>query len=220
MEFIQQDTHDIDATHAMIFLHGLGANGHDVAALGGMLDLPEDFAVRYVYPHAPTIPFSQNHGLPCAAWYDFDASWHANLEQLSNTLSDVASLVEQLAEEGIVSEKIIISGFSQGGSIALHAVLALPFRLAGVCAISSFLPNFKEALALKKNFNDTTPIQLLHGTSDEVVPQQCTTQAKKDLQSAQYTRVKMQLFPNVNHTINDDMVQALSAWVRKCYDLT
>ena len=139
---ISIDTQD-HPEHAVIWLHGLGASGHDFEPIVEQLDLPSSLRVRFVFPHAPTRPITLNDGMPLKAWYDIyglDMNSPQDEKGLEQSASDVRALIEQLVQSGIASQRIILAGFSQGGAQCLYTGLSCDYRLAGVLAISCWLP--------------------------------------------------------------------------------
>lgn len=161
------------ATHCIIWLHGLGADGYDFTHIVPALKLPADLAVRFIFPHAPLRPVTLNQGYTMRAWFDIyglSSEMPLDMAGLQQTDHALHQLIQQQNAAGIPTEKIILAGFSQGGAMALYTTLRYPERLAGVIGLSTFLPA-AAALALEKHpSNSATPIFLAHGTMDEVVP--------------------------------------------------
>jgi phospholipase/carboxylesterase len=157
----------VDAS--IIWLHGLGADGHDFADVVEALQLPK---VRFILPHAPHRPVTISGGYVMRAWYDLfglgiDSPQDEN--GIRETQRLIESLIAQEQQRGIAAERIILAGFSQGGAIALHTALRYPQRLAGVLALSTYLP-LKPLLAIEKHeANRDLPIFMAHGTFDNVI---------------------------------------------------
>lgn len=154
---------------SIIWLHGLGADGHDFADAAAALQLPN---VRFILPHAPHRPVTINDGYVMRAWYDLfglgiDSPQDESGIRESQAL--IESLIAQEQQRGIAAERIVLAGFSQGGAIALHTALRYPQRLAGVLALSTYLP-LKPLLAIEKHAaNRDLPIFMAHGTFDNVI---------------------------------------------------
>ena len=159
------------ANAAVIWLHGLGADGHDFVGILPQLDLPADHSIRFVFPHAPVQPVTVNGGMSMRSWYDIYSmsiaekmDLHA-IELSSNVLKE---LINEQLELGIPADKIVIAGFSQGGLIALNTVLSVDLTLAGVMALSTYYP--QACLESLEAPNTGTPILMVHGEYDPVVP--------------------------------------------------
>src|SRR5690606_20391981 len=158
------------ATHAIIWLHGLGADGNDFAPLVPHLTPP--VAVRFVFPHAPTIPVTINGGLRMPAWYDIlalDIDRQIDNSQLLASAAAVVALIEREVSRGVNTRRIVLAGFSQGGAVALQAALAHPEPLAGLLAMSTYFATHKTIVPHAANRN--LPILVLHGSHDPMVPE-------------------------------------------------
>ncbi|HEX5538325.1 MAG TPA: alpha/beta fold hydrolase [Methylophilaceae bacterium] len=165
-------------TASVIWLHGLGANGHDFVPVVEQLKLPN---IRFILPHAPQRPVSINGGYVMPAWYDlFGLEIDSPQDEtgIRATQQSIKALITQERQRGIAAERIILAGFSQGGAIALHTALRYPQRLAGVLALSTYLP-LKPLLATEKSVaNAGLPIFIGHGTFDTVIsPEVCQISA-------------------------------------------
>ncbi|NNM79065.1 MAG: alpha/beta hydrolase fold domain-containing protein [Gallionella sp.] len=155
--------------HSIIWLHGLGADGHDFAPIVDELKLP--VPVRFIFPHAPKIPVTINGGFVMRAWYDIaSAAIDARQDEAGIRASHAAveTLIAQEISRGIPAQHIFLAGFSQGGAIALHTALRLDAPLAGVLALSTYLP--LAGLAAAEVSCHTTPVFMAHGRNDPVVP--------------------------------------------------
>lgn len=159
-------------TAAVILLHGLGADGHDFAGLVPELDLSGCQGIRFVFPHAPSIPVTVNGGYAMPAWYDIqgtDLISDQDAAGIQHSELAVLALIAHEIERGIPAERIVLAGFSQGAAMALHTALRLPFRLAGIIALSGYLP-LADRLAIERTHaNLLTPIFMAHGLQDSVV---------------------------------------------------
>lgn len=158
----------------VLWLHGLGADGHDFEPIVPELRLPGELPLRFVFPHAPVRPVTINGGMRMRAWYDirsFDAAGRADEDGVLESCATLDGLVSAEQERGVAESSIVLAGFSQGGAIVLHNALDRPRRLAGVMALSTYLP-------LPHRFTSTDrrpaihalPLFMAHGTLDNVVP--------------------------------------------------
>ncbi|MGC8500511.1 MAG: alpha/beta hydrolase [Leptospirillia bacterium] len=157
-----------DPSFAVIWLHGLGADGHDFEGVVREMDLPET-PIRFVFPHAPVMRVSVNGGAPMRAWYDVakpDISRHPDIAGMGRSVAQVGRLVDREISRGIPRERIVLAGFSQGGVIALLSAFSRGLPLGGVLALSTYLPLSPE-VALS---DSPTPLLMIHGTEDPVVP--------------------------------------------------
>ena len=160
-------------TASVIWLHGLGADGHDFEPIVPELGLGKDSGIKFIFPHAPVRPVTINGGMPMRAWYDVRS---ANLREMEDTEAIIASsnlidnYLDHEIDAGIASNKIMLAGFSQGGAIALHTGLRYPRPLAGLLALSTYLPLPDRLNSEVNNNNKTTPIVMAHGLFDPVIP--------------------------------------------------
>ncbi|XVJ70081.1 MAG: carboxylesterase [Rhizobacter sp.] len=157
---------------AVIWMHGLGADGNDFAGLVPELDLSGCLPIRFVFPHAPSMPVTINGGYVMPAWYDIRGAnlvQQQDAEGIERSRQAIVALIENEVARGIPYERIVLAGFSQGCAMALHTGLRLPKRLAGVMALSGYLP-LADRFATERNAaNAETPIFMAHGTMDPVV---------------------------------------------------
>lgn len=162
----------VPATASVIWLHGLGADGHDFEPLVPELGLRER-GVRFILPHAPFRPVTVNGGYVMRAWYDIrrpDLRADADREGIRASVAQVGELIAREIAAGIAPERVVLAGFSQGGAIVLHAGLTYPQRLGGVLALSTYLA-LPEALAAEiAEANRATPVFIGHGTDDPIAP--------------------------------------------------
>jgi phospholipase/carboxylesterase len=159
-------------TASVIWLHGLGADGHDFVPLVPELRLPPALAVRFVLPHAPVRAVSLNYGLQMRAWYDIKAISADAIEDATGIADSAARLDEYLQREraqAIPANRIVLAGFSQGGAMALYSGLRCAETLAGVLALSAYLPLRERLVAQASAANRKTPILMCHGRQDSVV---------------------------------------------------
>jgi phospholipase/carboxylesterase len=162
----------VPTTASVIWLHGLGADGHDFVPIVPDLRLPADLGVRFVFPHAPKRAVSLNQGMHMRAWYDIKALSIGAIEDAAGITDSAARVDGYLQRErasGIAVNRIVIAGFSQGGAMALHSGLRCTQTLAGILALSCYLP-LRDRLALEATeANHQTPILMCHGRHDPVL---------------------------------------------------
>ncbi|WP_207308974.1 dienelactone hydrolase family protein [Marinobacter salicampi] len=157
---------------AVIWLHGLGASGHDFEPVVPQLQLPPEAAVRFVFPHAPVLPVTINGGMRMPAWYDIkamDVERAIDTEQLMDSAREIEKLIEREVERGVPTDRIIIAGFSQGGAVAYQVGLAYSQKLAGILGLSTYFATAKTVEPSEANRN--IPIRIYHGTHDPMVPE-------------------------------------------------
>lgn len=160
--------------HSVIWLHGLGADGHDFAPIVPQLVRGGWPPLRFVFPHAPVRPISLNGGLPMRGWYDiagFDLSQKQDEPGLRTSIGEVQALIAREVERGISESNLVLTGFSQGGAVALVAGLAHARKLAGIVALSTYLPIAEVVEKERSAANAATPVFMAHGAFDPVVPQ-------------------------------------------------
>ncbi|PSW20163.1 carboxylesterase [Photobacterium sanctipauli] len=161
---------EVKATAAVIWLHGLGSNGHDFEAILPELQLPADSPVRFIFPHSPSIPVTINGGMVMPAWYDIlemGAGRKLNIDQLVASAEQVTQLVDREIDSGIASERVILAGFSQGGAVAYHAALTYPQTLGGLLVLSTYFPTADDIVVAEANKN--LCVDVMHGSYDPVV---------------------------------------------------
>ncbi len=156
---------------SVVWLHGLGADGHDFEPVVPELRLPADLALRFVFPHAPVRPVTINAGMAMRAWYDIvslDASGRADAEGVRESTDLLESLVEREVERGIDESRIVVAGFSQGGAIAINLALTTRRRLAGLMALSTYIAGPRQLES--RAGAGTPPVFMAHGSYDPVIP--------------------------------------------------
>ncbi len=157
---------------AVIWLHGLGADGNDFAPIIPELDLTGCPGIRFVFPSAPSMPVTVNNGYVMPAWYDINGRNLMDQEDavgILNSANAINKLIEREASRGIAYDKIVLAGFSQGCAMALHIGLRFPHKLAGIMALSGYLPLAMRLDIEKHSANQNTPIFMAHGVYDSVV---------------------------------------------------
>lgn len=163
-----------EPTHAVIWLHGLGADGHDFEPVVDEFDTDRLPPTRFVFPHAPERAVTINAGYIMRAWYDIvSMDFSERREDPAGVLESAAQVEALIAREnarGIPDERIVLAGFSQGGAIALHTGLRHPRRLAGILALSTYVPLADTLAAEAAEANRDVPIFMAHGQHDPVIP--------------------------------------------------
>jgi phospholipase/carboxylesterase len=201
-------------TAAVIWLHGLGADGNDFAALVPQLDLRNCPPIRFVFPHAPDLPVTVNGGYVMPAWYDIlgaDLVQRQDAAGIHRSATAITAMIEHEMSRGIAAQRIVLAGFSQGCAMALHTGLRFPKRLAGIVALSGYLP-LAETLAVERSFANTdTPILMCHGSMDPVVALE-RGEASRDLLSSLGYAVQWHSYP-MEHSVHPREVADISAFL-------
>ena len=157
---------------SVIWLHGLGADGNDFVPIIPELDLAGCPGIRFIFPSAPSMPVTVNGGYVMPAWYDIigrDLMDQEDAAGIQNSAAAILKLIEREASRGIAYDKIVLAGFSQGCAMALHIGLRFPHKLAGIIALSGYLPLAMSANIERHSANQKTPIFMAHGEYDSVV---------------------------------------------------
>lgn len=204
-----------DAKQSVIWLHGLGADGSDFVSIIPELKLNADAGVRFIFPHAPVRPVTINQGFPMRAWFDIHGLTHeAKID--AQGIKEAAVLIEELIEReisrGIASQNITLAGFSQGAALALVAGLCYTKPLAGIIALSGFLPMADAVFKQASHANKKIPIFLAHGTEDTVVPYAYGKATYVALQQAGY-HVDWRSYP-MGHAVNAVEIGDISLWMK------
>ena len=207
------------AKFSVIWLHGLGADGHDFPPIVPELDIPAERNVRWIFPHAPAIPVTINGGMRMPAWYDIrgmDFDRRHDEEGIRTSAQRVAQLIEREVERDIPEERILLAGFSQGGAIALHVALRHPQKLLGVVALSTYLV-LEDSLAKERSkANKDIPIFQAHGTQDPMVVLERGSNAKDVLTGLGYD-VEWHEYP-MGHQVCVEEIQTLGLWFQARFD--
>jgi phospholipase/carboxylesterase len=201
-------------THSIIWLHGLGADGNDFAPIVPELVAKDWPALRFVFPHAPVRPVTVNNGMTMRAWYDiagFDPQARQDEAGVRASMREVETLIAREHERGVPSERIVLAGFSQGGAVALAAGLCHAQELAGIVALSTYLPIAAVLSRERHAANADTPIFWGHGTADPVVAMQRGVDSRDLLQSLGYT-VAWHTYP-MAHAVCAQEIADLRSWL-------
>jgi phospholipase/carboxylesterase len=198
---------------AVIWLHGLGADGHDFEPLVPELRLAKP--VRFVFPHAPVQPVTINNGMRMRAWYDIFQFGGGREDDQGIRASQrlIEELISQEVKRGIPENRIILAGFSQGGAIVLQTALRYPKKLAGVMALSTYLPIAATLEAERNAANAQIPVFMAHGQYDDIIPIRRAQESKTVLEKSGY-RVEWHEYP-MPHSVCGEEVRDISAWLAK-----
>jgi phospholipase/carboxylesterase len=202
--------------YTIIWMHGLGADGHDFEPLVPELLDAGMPALRFVFPHAPVRPVTINNGYPMRAWYDLigiDRRSAEDIKGIGESADAIGGLIHREHARGIGSDHIVVAGFSQGGAMALHLATGHPDKFAGVIALSCYLPLARDTARLRNGANLRTPIYMAHGTQDPVVPFALGDDSRQLLTSAGYS-VDWHAYP-MPHSLCAAEVSDLRAWLTR-----
>jgi phospholipase/carboxylesterase len=207
---------ELPAVASVILLHGLGADGMDFVPVVRELGLPETLPVRFVFPHAETRPVTVAGGYVMRAWYDitaFTPEGRADTKGLADTSRRVAKYIELEKQRGVPASRVILAGFSQGGATALHIGLRFPERLAGLLAISCYLPFPARLAAEKTTANANLPVLMCHGTRDQVVHIGMGLEARDELKAQGYP-VEWHDYP-IGHEVSPAEIADVALWIKR-----
>lgn len=202
-------------TAAVIWLHGLGADGHDFEPIVPQLGLPDNLAVRFVFPHAPSIPVTMNGGYIMPAWYDIkqtDLGIEHDRDGIMASARDIQMLIEQQQLHGIQADRIILAGFSQGAAMSLQVGLRHSDQLAGIMALSGYLllPDEMDQLT-EAGLN--TPIFMAHGIHDPIVTFALGDSSRRKLVDAG-CQIEWHSYP-MEHQVCLQEIQEIGKWITK-----
>ena len=201
---------------SIIWLHGLGADGHDFVPIVPELELSPDLGVRFVFPHAPSIPVTLNGGMVMPAWYDIrgaNLGAGQDIEGLRHSEARVRDLVQREEARGVPVSRILLAGFSQGGAVALHTGLRYERSLAGILALSSYLMGEDLLARERHDANLETPIFQAHGEYDPMVPVQRGARAHEILLALGHT-VTWRTYPMM-HAVCPEEIRDVGRWLER-----
>jgi len=201
---------------SVIWLHGLGADGHDFEPIVPELHLPADLALRFVFPHAPQRPVTINGGMVMRAWYDIislDAEGRADAAGVHESTAILEELIAREKERGINADKIVIAGFSMGGAIAINTALHTNEKLAGLMALSTYLPLPSEVDGSRGNRD--LPVLMAHGSFDPMLPMQWGQMSAERLTDAGFT-IEWHDYP-MAHAVCPEEIRDIREWLIKIY---
>ncbi|RYE98101.1 MAG: carboxylesterase [Oxalobacteraceae bacterium] len=203
-------------TISVIWLHGLGASGDDFVPIVRELDLTGLPAIRFIFPHAPTMPVTVNNGYVMRAWYDIvgaDLSRREDEAGLRASQVMVEQLIAQEQARGVPAERIVLAGFSQGCAMTLQTGLRHPEKLAGLLCLSGYVPLADKLPSERSEVALSTPIFMAHGVHDNVVPFD-RAEMSRDLLVSIGCQVEWHEY-TMQHSVCAEEVQAISAWLKK-----
>ena len=202
-------------TTTIIWLHGLGADGHDFEAIVPELRLPESLSIRYVFPHAPERSITINAGLRMRGWFDILDLKHradsVDMDQFLESEDMLRALINNELQSGMPSDRILLAGFSQGGAIALRTGLQYQKQLAGILAMSMHLPTIHNLAPDLSPENRKVPILMAHGQMDPVIPLAKAIETREELFRLGYA-VDWHEYP-IQHTVCADEIQEIRSWL-------
>jgi phospholipase/carboxylesterase len=201
---------------SVIWLHGLGADGHDFEPIVPELQLPADLPLRFVFPHAPVRPVTINGGMHMRAWYDIvslDAEGRADADGVRESTALLEALIAREVERGIPEEKVVIAGFSMGGAIVINKALTTSRNLAGLMALSTYLPIPGEVDTSTSNRD--LPVFMGHGTFDPMVQHQWGKTTAQRLTEAGFS-IEWHEYP-MAHAVCADEIRDIRAWLLRAF---
>jgi len=203
-----------DPLYTILWMHGLGADGNDFVPVIQALDLP-DVPIRFLFPHAPMRPVTINGGYIMRAWYDIQHTDFTKQEDetgLHGSQHAILALIERENQRGIPSKRIVLAGFSQGAVMALQVGLRHPDKLAGIMALSGYLPLAHKVKQEAHAANQTTPIFMAHGSHDNIVPVNLAHTSLQLLRKYNYS-VTWHEYP-MSHAVCDQELADISCWLK------
>jgi len=201
------------ADASVVWLHGLGADGHDFEPIVPQLGLPADHRIRFVFPHARPIPVTLNMGMSMPAWYDIRSLESRGTDEAGvlRSAAQVEALLAHEKAQGVPACRIVLAGFSQGGAIALYAGLRHPERLAGLLALSTYLVVAENLDAERSDVNRDVPILQCHGTYDPMVPEALGRACNETLTGLGYAS-RYETYP-MEHQVCIEEIRLVGAWL-------
>jgi phospholipase/carboxylesterase len=199
----------VDAS--IIWLHGLGADGHDFEPIVPELPLPAGLRARFIFPHAPVQAVTINYGHVMPAWYDVHGDGRQDADGIRASQARLEALIARERERGVATRRIVLAGFSQGGAIALQTGLRHSERLAGILALSTYLPLAETLGAEAAAANRGVPIFMAHGTEDPVIPLQRAAISRDQLRKLGY-QVEWHEYP-MPHAVCPEEIADVGAWL-------
>lgn len=217
LETIEIQTHD-SCEWSVIWMHGLGADGSDFVPVVPELGLDPSVRIRFVFPNAPAIPVTCNGGYVMPAWYDIISlekdSREVDVDGIVKSRQQIRDLIEREKDLGIPSHRIFLAGFSQGGAVAYTTGLTHPEPLAGIIALSTYLPVPTLVIEEATEANRKSPIFIAHGTEDDVVSLELGLLARDFLQQNGYTS-EWHEYP-IPHSVCLEEIRDMGAWLNEC----
>lgn len=205
-----------DPSFSVVWMHGLGADGHDFEPLVPELVGPDSPSLRFVFPNAPVRPVTVNNGYHMRAWYDIVGIDRRSAEDFAGIQASadaIGGLIKREIDAGVPSTRIAVAGFSQGGAMALHVATRTPLKLAGVIALSCYLPLARQFATDRTNANLATPIFMAHGRQDPVVPFQLGDDSRRVLEATGF-KVEWHDYA-MPHSLCPDEIDDLRAFLKR-----
>lgn len=215
IEYIELQT-GLDPTWSVIWLHGLGADGHDFEPVARQLGFQAAPSVRFIFPHAPVRPITINGGMRMRGWYDIKGMAFDREEDrqgLEHSAAIVWDLIAQENQRGVATDHIVLAGFSQGGAVALFTGLRLDQPAAAIIALSTYLPVASSAKDEYSSANQDTPIFMAHGTEDPVIPL-VLAQHSRGLLGQMHYEVEWHTY-NMPHAVSSEEIQDIARFMRR-----
>ena len=212
---IELETHP-NPDAAVIWMHGLGADGNDFVPIVEELDLPAERGIRFIFPNAPMRPVTINGGAVMRAWYDIvgsDLTNRGDERGIRDSQQRIEQLIAREKTRGIASSQLLLAGFSQGGVIALQAGLRHPERLAGIMALSTYLALPQVLAAEAHAANAGVPIFMAHGTGDSMIRPAWAEASRRALEAQGYP-VEWHAYP-MQHSVCIEEVRDVSVWLKR-----
>ncbi len=197
----------------VIWLHGLGADGHDFVPIVPQLGLSDELGVKFIFPHAPHQAVTINNGLRMRAWYDIrhpDLAVVPDIDGIRRSTQLIKGTLEQAFTE---VDKVVLAGFSQGGVISLFAGLRYPRRLSGVLALSTYLVDRNALAAERSEANREVPILMMHGVDDPIIPLVDAERSRDELIALAYA-VEWMAYP-MSHSVHPQQMSDIGRWLRR-----
>jgi len=215
-KFIEVETEDAPQ-YSVIWLHGLGADGNDFSDFPHMLKLPKGEVTRFVFPHAPMRPITLNGGMVMRGWYDLvelQDTEQDDIQGLEESSNLIKALIEREKTFGVPAQKIFLGGFSQGGALSLYLGLRHEERLAGVIALSAYLPPPKTVFVGSSKINRQTPVFMAHGLDDPMVPFPLADNSRQLIEGMGY-RLTWRTYP-MEHSICEAEIHDMTQFFVDC----
>lgn len=219
LERIELETND-DPDRSVIWMHGLGADGNDFVPVVPALGLPDSAKVRFIFPNAPVRSITVNGGMQMRGWYDIlgmDIDRSTDEQGIRDSGEQIQLLIDREIERGIDSKRIVLAGFSQGGAIALFQGLRCSTSLAGILALSTYLPLGESLKREMAPANSSIPIYMAHGVSDPVVPLSLAESSRDEIQAAGVD-VAWSTWP-IPHSVSPEEIADIGRWLREVLEL-
>ena len=204
--------------YSIIWLHGLGADGHDFESIVPELSLNKAEQINFIFPNAPIQAVTINGGMQMRSWYDIlDASLDRKvaIDDIYQSSAQLEQLIQSQIDLGIKAKNILLAGFSQGGVIALHTGLRYPLKLAGILALSTYMPTTEQLKTERAAVNNTTPVLMAHGTMDPVVHPKIAKDAFNRLKAMDYP-ISWHEYP-MQHSLCLEEIKDISVFINRVF---